>query len=251
MLLDGYGRIAIVTGAAQGLGYEIAKELLNENKKVVFVDINEKELKKISESISINERKRAMFLKIDVSKVSQIQDCVDQVLKKWGRIDILINNAGVRTETTIEEMDEAEWNHVISINLNGTFFFSQAVIETMKNQQWGRIINISSFAGQAGPLTSGAHYSATKAGQLALTKVFARSLATHGITVNAITPAAIDTPEMDKIPAEKLAEMVKAIPVGRVGEAEEVAKLVNYLCSEKTGFITGSTVDINGGLFMR
>ncbi|MDT8860729.1 SDR family oxidoreductase [Alkalihalobacillus sp. MEB130] len=251
MLLDGYGRVAIVTGAAQGLGYEIAKELLHEGKKVVFVDINKEDLMQIETSLTDNEKNRVIFVSIDVSNVDEIQYCVNHVIEKWGRIDILVNNVGVRTETTIEDMDLEEWNRVLSINLTGTFFFSQAVIKVMKEQQWGRIINMSSFAGQAGPLTSGAHYSASKAGQLALTKVFARSLANDGITVNAITPAAIQTPEMDKIPTDKLANMIKAIPVGRVGQSEEVAKLVNYLCSDNSGYITGSTVDINGGLFMR
>ncbi|WP_374703434.1 SDR family NAD(P)-dependent oxidoreductase [Bacillus sp. Marseille-P3661] len=251
MLLDGYGRVAIVTGAAQGLGLAVADELLHEGKKVVFVDINEQELEKVKVTIRENERNQAMFIATDVSKVESIHECVNQVLERWGRIDILVNNAGVRTETTIEDMTEDEWNTIISINLGGTFFFSQAVIKIMKEQQWGRIINMSSFAGQAGPLTSGAHYSASKAGQLALTKVFARSLAKEGITVNAVTPAAIRGPEMDKIPHDKLETMVKGIPVGRPGEPEEVAKIVNYLCAESSGYITGSTIDINGGLLMR
>lgn len=250
MILDGYGRVAVVTGAAQGIGLAVAKELLKEHKKVVFADINKKELFKVKESIPESDVNYALFYPLDVSNVQEIKQCIDDVVKKWGRIDILVNNAGVRKETSIEDMDETEWNKIISINLGGTFFFSQAVLKIMKEQKWGRIINMSSFAGQAGPLTSGAHYSASKAGQLALTKVFARALAREGITVNAVAPAAIRTPEMDNIPPEKLADMLEGIPVGRAGESEEVAKVVNYLCSENSGYITGATVNINGGLLM-
>ena len=249
---DGYGRVAVVTGAAQGLGLAIAKTLLEKGKKVVFTDINQNALQELEQSPYIQDeyKNRAMFLKVDVSNITEIRDAVSTIVTKWKRIDILVNNAGVREETPIEDIQEMEWNHVIDVNLKGTFFFSQAVMDVMKEQEWGRIINLSSFAGQTGPLTSGAHYSASKAGQLALTKSFARSLSKKGITVNAVAPAAIRTPEMDRMEPEKLANMVKNIPVGRVGEDQEVADLVLYLTSESAGFITGATFDINGGLLM-
>jgi len=121
----------------------------------------------------------------------------------------------------------------------------------MKQQRWGRIINMSSFGGQFGPLTSSAAYAASKAGQIALTKVFARALAPYNITVNAVAPASVRTPEMDKIPPDKLAKMVETIPIGRVGEPKEVADLVSYLASDSGGFVTGATFDINGGRLMR
>ncbi|QOY34605.1 SDR family NAD(P)-dependent oxidoreductase [Anaerobacillus isosaccharinicus] len=253
MNIDGYGRIAVVTGAGQGLGLSIAKDLLESGKKVVLIDVNKQALEEIknSEFIQSKYEARSMFLEIDVANVQEIRSGVGAIIQKWGRIDILVNNAGVRKETAIEDIDIEEWNDIVSVNLGGTFFFSQAVIDTMKKQKWGRIINMSSFGGQFGPLTSGAHYCASKAGQLVLTKVFARELADKGITVNTIAPAAIRTPEMEKIDPQKLEKIISNIPVGRVGEETEVSKLVSYLISESAGYITGSTFDINGGLLMR
>lgn len=246
-------QVAVVTGAGQGLGLSIAQEFLEEGKKVVFLDVNEDLLRQVQDSEIVRgiDPSFSMFLTVDVADVQAIRQCVDKILESWGRIDILVNNAGVRKETSIEEITPEEWNLILSVNLGGTFFFSQAVLQTMKAQNWGRIINISSFGGQAGPLTSGAHYCASKAGQLALTKSFARSLANAGITVNSIAPAAIETPEMEKIDPIKLASMKEGIPVKRFGKAKEVAKLVSFLASEEAGYITGSTFDINGGLLMR
>ncbi|KEF38938.1 dehydrogenase of unknown specificity, short-chain alcohol dehydrogenase like [Schinkia azotoformans MEV2011] len=249
--LEGYDRVAVVTGAAQGLGLAIAKSLLEKGKKVVFIDVNQELLQELEQSFQSNYKERAMFLQMDVSNICQIRESINTIITQWKRIDILVNNAGIREETSIEDIEEQEWDRIIDVNLKGTFFFSQSVIDVMKKQKWGRIINMSSFGGQVGPLTSGAHYCASKAGQLALTKVFARSLSKDGITVNAVAPAAIRTPEMDRIEPGKLAKMVEGIPIGRVGEDLEVAELVLYLASESAGYITGSTFDINGGLLMR
>jgi 3-oxoacyl-[acyl-carrier protein] reductase len=245
--------VAIVTGAGQGLGLAIAAKFLSEGKRVVLVDVNERLLTEVktSELVRQYDTSDVMYLAVDVSNVKSIKQSVDLILKDWGRIDILINNAGVRKETVIEEVTEDEWNHILSVNLGGTFFYSQAVLDIMKQQRKGRIINVSSFGGQAGPLTSGAHYCASKAGQLVLTKVFARSLADQGITVNAVAPAAIETPEMEKMDPDVLEKMKGTIPVKRFGEAEEVANMVSFLVSEAAGYITGSTFDINGGLLMR
>ncbi|WP_259455719.1 SDR family NAD(P)-dependent oxidoreductase [Bacillus sp. PK3_68] len=245
--------VAIVTGAGQGLGLAIAKKFLSEEKKVVFVDVNEQLLNEVRSSSFLTDydSSHSMFLTVDVADVQAVKNSVKMIVESWGRIDILVNNAGVRKETAIEGITEEEWNLILSVNLGGTFFYSQAVLETMKKQQKGRIINISSFGGQAGPLTSGAHYCASKAGQLVLTKVFARSLADQGITVNTVAPAAIETPEMDKMDSDVLEKMKAGIPVKRFGKSEEVADMVSYLASDAAGYVTGSTFDINGGLLMR
>lgn len=246
-------QVAVVTGAGQGLGQAIALEFLEEGKKVVLLDVKEELLQQLqnSEMLGGYDSTQTMYLTVDVADVQAVRQCVEKILSKWGHIDILVNNAGVRKETSIEDITPEEWNRILAVNLGGTFFFSQAVLQPMKEQKWGRIVNISSFGGQAGPLTSGAHYCASKAGQLALTKSFARSLANEGITVNSVAPAAIETPEMDKMDPLKLANMKEGIPVKRFGTAKEVAKMVSYLASEEAGYITGSTFDINGGLLMR
>lgn len=245
-------RVAIVTGANKGLGLAIAENFVEEGKKVVFVIRNKEYLeqtkKQFQEAV---DKEQVMFIQLDVSDIQGIKKAVEQVTNEWGRIDILVNNAGIRYETSIEDINEEEWDQIMNVNLKSTFFFSQAVIPVMKEQGWGRIINMSSYGGQDGPLSSGAHYSASKAGQIALSKTFARTLAEYGITVNSVTPAAIRTPEMDKIHPDKLAKLVETIPVKRVGEPKEVADLVSYLASESGGFTTGATFDINGGRLMR
>ncbi|NYE07014.1 NAD(P)-dependent dehydrogenase (short-subunit alcohol dehydrogenase family) [Bacillus niacini] len=245
-------RVAIVTGANKGLGLAVAENFVKEGKKVVFVIRNKANLEQTRHRFQQEElQKQVMFIQLDVSDINGIKSAVNEVLNEWGRIDILVNNAGIRFETPIEEIHEEEWDQVLSVNLKSTFFFSQAVIPAMKERGWGRIINMSSIGGQAGPLTSGAHYSASKAGQIALSKVFARSLAPYGITVNTVAPAAIRTPEMDKMDPAKLAQMVETIPLRRVGEPREVSDLVSYLTSDTGGFTTGATFDINGGRLMR
>ncbi|MBT2653728.1 SDR family oxidoreductase [Bacillus sp. ISL-18] len=245
-------RVAIVTGANKGLGLAIAENFVNEGKKVVFVIRNKENLEQTKQRFQPEVvEEQMMFIQLDVSSINGIKEAVNQVLNKWGRIDILVNNAGIRFETPIEEINEEEWDQVLSVNLKSTFFFSQAVIPPMKERGWGRIINMSSIGGQAGPLSSGAHYSASKAGQIALSKSFARSLAADGITVNAVAPASVRTPEMDKMDPDKLAQMIETIPLKRVGEPQEVADLVSYLASDSGGFTTGATFDLNGGRFMR
>jgi NAD(P)-dependent dehydrogenase (short-subunit alcohol dehydrogenase family) len=245
-------RVVIVTGANKGLGLSAAENFVKERKKVVFVIRNKENLEQTRQRFQQEEaNKQVMFIQLDVSDIKGIKSAVDRVINEWGRIDILVNNAGIRFETPIEEINEEEWDQVLSVNLKSTFFFSQAVIPIMKERKWGRIINMSSIGGQAGPLTSGAHYSASKAGQIVLSKVFARSLAEYGITVNTVAPAAIRTPEMDKMDPVKLAKMVETIPLKRVGDPQEVSDLVSYLASESGGFVTGATFDINGGRLMR
>lgn len=244
------GKVAIVTGGSSGLGEAIAIDFLTQGCHVAITGRTEARLMKAKEAMEEISDK-IIAIPMDVSNKEDIDSTVATVLKKWERIDILVNNAGVRLETSIEDITVEEWEMILSINLAGTFFFSQAVLDTMKRQKWGRIINMSSYGGQAGPLTSGAHYCASKAGQLALTKSFARALAEYNITVNSITPAAVRTPEMDTIAPEKLANMEQSIPVKRFGKSREVAKLTTYLASEDAGYITGATLDINGGLLMR
>ena len=252
MKIDGYGRVAIVTGGASGLGLAISKTFIEEGKRVAIVDINQKALDRLQEDdFFMNAMSNVIFIHADVSIVEDIKNCVQMILSKWKRIDILVNNAGIRLDTPIENINPDEWNKVLSINLGSTFFFSQQVMKVMKEQEWGRIINISSVAGQFATIFPGAHYSASKAGQIQLTKVFAKSLAPHGVTVNAIATALLRRPGMDPADIEQLENQLQYIPVGRFGEAAEVARLVSFLASESGDYITGATFDINGGMYMR
>jgi len=242
-------RVAIVTGCSQGIGLAIAEAFLQDGWRVAFVSLG---LDRIEPRFRADvSGGRAVMHELDVSDYSRIAPCIDSVLTAWGRVDALVNNAGIRTATPIAEITPEEWERLMAVNLGSTFFFSQAIIPCMKERRYGRIINMSSFGGQVGPTTSSAAYAASKAGQLALTKVFARELAPYGVTVNAIAPASVRTPEMDKMDPAAVAAMVETIPVGRAGEPEEVAQLALYLASEHTGFITGATFDINGGRLMR
>lgn len=242
-------RVAIVTGSSQGIGLAIAEAFLHNGWRVAFVSLGLDRIEaRFREEIAGG---RAVMHELDVSDYGRIAPCVDTILAAWGRVDALVNNAGIRTATPIADTTQEEWDRLMSVNLGSTFFFSQAVVPHMKERRFGRIINMSSFGGQVGPLTSSAAYAASKAGQLALTKVFARELAPYGVTVNAIAPASVRTPEMEKMDPAAVAKMVESIPVGRVGEPEEVARLSLYLASDLTGFITGATFDINGGRLMR
>jgi 3-oxoacyl-[acyl-carrier protein] reductase len=170
---------------------------------------------------------------------------VNQTLEAFGRIDILVNNAGIFSYTRIEDCSESEWDRMMAVNLKGTFLCSQAVMDEMKKQKFGRIINFGSLAGQVGGLVASAPYSASKAGVMCLTKSFARVLGEYGVTVNSIAPGIVDT-EM----AKNHPDMTAQIPLGRKATPEEVANAVLFLASEEGRYLTGVTLDVNGGIRM-
>jgi 3-oxoacyl-[acyl-carrier protein] reductase len=176
---------------------------------------------------------------------------VDEVLERGGRLDILVNNAARIAPSSLWDVEPEEWDDVLAVNLRGPLFGIQAAGPHMRAQGWGRIVNVSSLAGQQGGIVGGPHYSASKAGLLVLTKIAARELAPHGVTVNAIAPAAIESPVLDALPEATRVEIARSIPVGRLGRPEEVAALVAYLASEEAAYVTGATFDVNGGLLMR
>jgi 3-oxoacyl-[acyl-carrier protein] reductase len=166
-------------------------------------------------------------------------------------VDILVNNAARTAGGSVWEIDADEWDDVLAVNLRGVLFGCQIAGPPMREQGFGRIVNLASLAGQQGGLVTGAHYAASKAGIVVLTKILARELAPHGVTVNAVSPAAISGPVMDALPSGRVEELARTIPVGRVGRPEEVGALIAFLASDEAGYITGATLDINGGLFMR
>jgi 3-oxoacyl-[acyl-carrier protein] reductase len=200
-----------------------------------------------AESVAASLGERARAAQCDVRS----KDSLRRVIDAAGEVDVMVNNAARTVSRSFWEIEQEEWDDVLAVNLRGVFFGCQLAGEHMRQRGSGRIINLSSLAGQQGGTVAGAHYAASKAGIVVLTKIVAQELAPHGVTVNAIAPAAVRTPVMDEVPADRLEAVRQRIPVGRFGEAEEVGALAAFLASDEAGYITGATVDVNGGLFMR
>jgi 3-oxoacyl-[acyl-carrier protein] reductase len=238
-------RVAVVTGAARGLGAAIAAGLHARGATVVLADIDDAGAR----AGEIGER--AWAAPVDVRDRDSVNALVEEVVRRSGRIDVLVNNAALTPIGSLWDVEPDEWDDVLAVNLRGPLFTIQAVGPRMIAQGWGRIVNIASDAGQAGGTVTGPHYSASKAGLLVLTKIAARELAPHGVTVNAVAPAAIESPILDALPRATREAVAGSIPVGRLGRPEEVAALVAYLASEDAAYVTGATFDLNGGSLMR
>ncbi len=241
-------RSALITGAAQGLGEAIARRLHADGFRVAIADLNAEAATALAIELDASGA-TARAITVDVSDADSIKSAFADQVAAWGAPDILVNNAGRTVRSSVWDITPEEWDSVLSTNLRSYLVFCQLAGPAMREKGWGRIINMASIAGQQGGLVAGAHYAASKAGALVLTKILARDLAGAGVTVNAIAPAAIHTPAMGS--DEDAAEMGKNLPVGRVGTSEEVAAAVAYLVGPDSGFVTGATLDINGGLFMR
>ncbi len=243
------GKVAIVTGAARGIGKAIAKKLAEVGATVVLNDIedNRGQLKKLKEEIEAYKG-QAFIFEADVSHYLQVSEMVDAILQRYGKIDILVNNAGIlRRRASIEEIDEKEWDLVMAVNVKGVFNCSKAVLETMKKRRYGKIVNISSSAGRSTSELGGAHYTASKAAVLGLSRHLARESAPYGINVNAICPGLIDTPMVrETTTPEELQKWKEVIPMGRLGTPDEVADLVLFLVSDRSSYINGATIDIGG-----
>ena len=240
-------KVAIVTGSARGIGRAIAERLLHDGFAVAIADVNFAEAEATSEQLTQATGGDAFAVHVDVTDSSTIHKMVESVLARAGQIDVLVNNAGIIGPTgPIGECSEEAWGRVLAINLTGTFLCSKAVLPSMQGRGSGRIVNIASIAGKEGNPTMAA-YTTSKAGVIGFTKALAKEVATQNIFVNCVTPAAIETEMMQQVTEEAFQYMLSKIPMGRIGQAKEVAALVAWLASEECTFSTGAVFDISGG----
>jgi 3-oxoacyl-[acyl-carrier protein] reductase len=241
------GKVAIVTGASRGIGRAIALALAAEGASVA---VNYANSRGAADAVVVEIQAMgadAIAFQADVSQPDQVTGFVAAVMEKWGRVDVLVNNAGITRDTLLLRMDLAQWQAVIDLNLTGVFLCTKAISKIMLKQRSGRIINIASVSGQMG-LPGQANYSAAKAGVIGFTKSIAKELATRSITVNAIAPGFISTDMTEGLEAE---EILKAIPLGRYGEPEDIAGMVRFLASDPAAaYITGQTFNVDGGMVM-
>lgn len=247
-------KVALVTGAAQGIGLAIAERFSEDGMIVILTDQSEEKL--ISETERLKEKgKKAACLVLDVSDEENVKNTFFHIEKMYGRLDILVNNAAISPKVNgqkreIVDTPLEEWERVLRINLTGTFLCVREALPLMVKNKWGRIINMASQAGRTFSRVAGSHYAASKSGIIGFTRTIAVEYGKKGITANCIAPGRVSTPMVNAVPYEKNEEFIKITPVGRLGQPEEVAAAVSFLCSEEAGYITGATLDINGGMFM-
>lgn len=243
------GKIALVTGASRGIGRAIALHLAESGADVVVNYAgSEGAAEEVVKEITALGR-RSMKIKADVKDSAQVEEMVKQVVEEFGRLDILVNNAGITRDNLIMRMKEDEFDEVIATNLKGVFNCLKAVTRPMMKQRSGRIINISSVVGSLGN-PGQVNYAAAKAGVIGMTKTAAKELASRGITVNAIAPGFIVTDMTDQLQGETRDQLLKQIPLARLGQPEEIAKAVRFLASDDAAYMTGQTLHIDGGMYM-
>lgn len=242
---------ALVTGAAQGLGKTISQALFEDGYAVVLSDLSLEAAQAAAKQLS-PKGERVMALKLDVSSKADFELALAAVLRRFGALHVLVNNAAMTMTTPLMQISLEEFDRVVSVNTRSTFVGCQVMGAYMAERGYGRIINMASLAGQNGGTATGAHYAASKGAIVTLTKIFAKELAAAGVTVNAIAPGPIESPAVRAaVSPERLEKLIEGIPVKRLGDAGFIGKLVVQLAGEDAYFTTGATWDVNGGLFMR
>lgn len=241
-------KVAAVTGASRGIGRSIALALADEGAKIVASARNVAELEKLVAEIK-EKGGEAVAVAGDVAVTADADRLVEAAVAAYGRLDILVNNAGITRDGLLLRMKDEDWDSVLNVNLKGAFLCTRAAAKVMSKQRYGRIVNISSVVGEMGNAGQ-ANYCASKAGLLGLTKSVARELARRNVTVNAVTPGFIVTDMTEALPEKAREELTSQIPLGRLGEAEDVAHAVLFLVSDRAGYVTGQVLGVNGGMYM-
>jgi len=242
------GKIAIVTGAARGIGAATARRLAVGGASVALVDIDRAETEQVTEELRQSGYYARTFV-CDLSDVPQIDVVVSEIVEDFGRVDILVNNAGICPRIPLDEMTVEWFDRITNINMRSVFFITRAAANDMKKRQWGRVVNISSTGGRIGGIHNSTVYSATKGAVLSMTKSMAREYAADGILINSIAPGAVETRMFDIDPVAKQA-YIETVPLGRMADPSELAAAIVQLCSTETTWITGATLDVNGGVVM-
>jgi len=240
------GKVVVVTGAARGIGQAIAAKMAAAGADIALCDLQKDWLTE-TEALVKNLGRKVMSYAVDVSKTEDVQGVVDQIEKDFGRVDVLVNNAGITKDTYLVRMTEADWDAVLSVNLKGAFLFTKAVARPMMKQRSGNIVNMASIIGLIGNAGQ-CNYAASKAGLIALTKSVAKELASRNIRCNAVAPGFIQTKMTDKLPEDIRKKMLEAIPLGRFGVPEDVANVVLFLASDDSAYVTGQVLTVCGGM---
>lgn len=246
---DFSGRSVLVTGAGRGVGEEIARLFHASGARVAVSDVDGDAALQVASDLD-GSGTTSIGLTLDVRRKEAFEEARDSISAAWGRLDIVVNNAGYAKRTPVQDITVQEFDDIVAINMRSVFLSCQVFSEHMRAHGYGRIVNVTSLAGQNGGTVASAHYAASKAGAIMLSKYFAQQLAGTGVTVNAISPGPISTAK-GRLSDEQIARIESIVPIGRFAEASEMAAAVALLASDQGGFFVGATLDLNGGLFMR
>ncbi|HWA95319.1 MAG TPA: 3-oxoacyl-[acyl-carrier-protein] reductase [Terracidiphilus sp.] len=247
-MADLQGKIALVTGASQGIGRACALELAAKGATVALAARNEAKLAEVAQEIA-TAGGQAVPVALDIASEESIKTAAKTLIDQFGKVEILVNNAGITRDGLMMAMKRADWDDVIGTNLTGAFLLTQALLRPMLKNRWGRIVNITSVVGRTGQ-GGQVNYAASKAGMIGMTRSLAREVASRGITVNAVAPGYIETAMTAVLDDKQREAMMAQIPLGRAGSDVEIAHAVTFLASEHAGYITGHVLDVNGGMFM-
>lgn len=242
-------RVAIVTGGAKGIGKAIAQALVAKGMATVIADIDLAGAERTASELRA-QGGDALAIQVDMSSPAEAARMVAETLSRFGRIDVLVNNAGILSSAPYDAVGEAEWDRVMDVNLKGGFFAAREALKPMASQGWGRVIFISSISGRNGGISAGPAYAASKAAVIGLARHLARKVAREGVTVNVVAPGTTETDILLSYAAEAIAAQKEAILMGRLGKPEEIAETVAFLASDAAAFITGAVLDVNGGMYM-